>query len=288
MGISLGMRYDTEVGSVASMHVLGLVLLIAALAAPARATAQGQSDDDRWRRGCERDRDQDRARYCEVRVEHMSTTGGRLGVEGLENGNVAIQGGDVSAIEIHTLIDAEAPSEEEAKEIAGRVEVEADGGTVRARGPRTKHWRDWSVSYQILVPRHYDISLAAENGDVDVTDVSGHMDLGSENGDVTLNRVGGAIRLKSENGSVDITLEGTRLDGEGLDVESENGSVDVHVPADFAAHINARSESGSMAVDFPVTVEGRLDRHHITTDIGGGGPTIRISSESGSVSIRRR
>jgi DUF4097 and DUF4098 domain-containing protein YvlB len=219
-------------------------------------------------------------------VEHMSTTGGRLEVGGLENGDVAIQGGDVGAIEIHTLIEAQAPTEEEAKEIAGQVQVEADAGSVRARGPRTQHWRNWSVSYRILVPRHYDISLAAENGDVDVTDVSGHLDLGSENGDVTLNRVGGAIRLKSENGSVDVALEGTRLDGEGLDVESETGSVDVHVPAAFAAHIDARSETGSMTVDFPVTVQGRLDPHHVTTDIGGGGPTIRISTESGMVSIQ--
>jgi DUF4097 and DUF4098 domain-containing protein YvlB len=281
------MRYNTEVGSVASVRVLGLVVLIMTGTAPARATAQGQSDDDRWRRECERDRDQDRAPYCEVRLEHMSTRGGRLEVGGLENGSVAIRGGDVSAIEIHTLIDVEAPSEEEAKEIARRVEVEAEAGSVRARGPETKHWRSWSVSYQILVPRHYDISLAAENGDVDVTDVSGHLDLGSENGDVTLDRVGGAIRLKSENGSVDVTLAGTRLGGEGLDVESENGSVHVRVPADFAAHIDARSETGSMAVDFPVTVQGRLDPHHITTDIGGGGPAIRISSENGSVSIEK-
>lgn len=281
------MRYNPEVGRVASVRVLGFVLLIAAGAAPARATAQGVSDDDRWQRECERDRDQDRSRYCEVRVEHMSTTGGRLEVGNLENGSVEIQGGDVSAIEIHALIDAEAPSEVEAKEIAGRVEVEADAGSVHARGPRTEHRRGWSVSYRIRVPRHYDISLAAENGSVDVSDVSGHMDLGSENGSVTLNRVGGAIRLKSENGSVDVTLEGPRLDGEGLDVESENGSVDVHVPATFAAHLDARSETGSMAVDFPVAVQGRLDPHHITTDIGGGGPTIRISSENGSVSIRR-
>jgi hypothetical protein len=148
-----------EVGSVASIRVLGFILLIAAGALPARATAQGQSDDNRWRRECERDGDRDRARYCEVRLEHMSTNGGRLEVG---------------------------------------------------------------------------------------------------------------------------------LDGEGLDVESENGSVDVRVPADFAAHVDARSETGSIAIDFPVTVQGRLDPHRITTDIGGGGPTIRISSEHGSVSIRRR
>lgn len=271
-----------------SIRALGFVLLMAAGALPVRAFAQGQSDDDRWRRECEHDRDGDRARYCEVRVEQMSTAGGRLEVGGLDNGSVEIQGGDVNAIEIHALVEAAAPSEEEAKEIAGRVQVEAQAGSVRARGPRTNDDRDWSVDYRIRVPRHYDISLAAENGSVDVTDVSGHMDLGAENGSVTLSRVGGAIRLKSENGSVDVSLQGSRLDTDGLDVESENGSVDVRVPSDFAAHVDARTETGSMRVDFPVTVQGRLDSNHIETDIGGGGPTIRISSENGSVSIERR
>ena len=279
------MRPNTEVG-VASVRIFGFVLLIAAGAAPVPATAQGQSDDDRWRRECERDRDHERARYCEVRLAHMSTAGGRLEVGGLQNGDVRIQGSDVSTIEIRALIRAEAPSEEEAKELAGRVQVEAEAGSVRARGPRTGYRHEWSVSYRILVPRRYDIALTSENGSVDVADVSGHLDLGSENGEVTLNRVGGAIHLKSENGSVDVTLGGARLDSEGLDVESENGSVDVRVPAGFAAHIDARSETGSMAVDFPITVQGRLEPNHITTDIGGGGPTIRISSENGSVSIK--
>lgn len=273
--------------SVERMGASGFLLLVAVGAVAARAAAQGQSDDDRWRSACERDGDRDRARYCEVRLEHMSTSGGRLEVGGLENGSVEVTGGDVSAIEIHALIDAEAPREEEAKDIAGQVQIEAEQG-VRARGPQTEHRREWSVSYHIVVPRRYDISLASENGDVDVTGVSGHMDLGSENGNVTLSRVGGTIGIKSENGSVDVTLEGPRLEGEGLDVESENGSVDVHLPAAFAAHIDVRSETGSMAVNFPVTVEGRVDRHHITTDIGGGGPAIRISSENGSVSISGR
>ena len=282
------MRYNTEAGRVSSIRMLGFVFLLVASAPPARAAAQGQSGDDRWRRECEHDGDRDRARYCEVRVEHMSTAGGRLDVGGLENGSVAIEGSDVDAIEIHALIEAQAPSEEEAKDIAGRVQIEAEAGRVRARGPRTDDDRDWSVDYRIRVPRHYDLTLAAENGDVDVTGVSGHIDAGTENGGVTATRVVGAIDLRSENGSVDVTLEGSRLEGEGLDAESENGSVDVRVPTNFAAHVDARTETGSMAIDFPVTVQGRVDPHHIATDIGGGGPTIRIASENGNVSIKRR
>ncbi len=44
--------------------------------------------------------------------------------------------------------------------------------------------------------------------------------------------------------------------------------------------------NGSFRVDFPITVQGRIDRR-ITADLGGGGRTIRAYTTNGSVVIRR-
>lgn len=41
-----------------------------------------------------------------------------------------------------------------------------------------------------------------------------------------------------------------------------------------------------MRIGFPITVQGRLDRR-IETDIGKGGPTVRVITTNGPVVIRR-
>ena len=44
--------------------------------------------------------------------------------------------------------------------------------------------------------------------------------------------------------------------------------------------------NGPMMLDIPVTVQGRLDFHHIATDIGAGGPPVRAVTTNGPVTVR--
>ena len=59
------------------------------------------------------------------------------------------------------------------------------------------------------------------------------------------------------------------------------------VPDNYNARLVAGTSNGSINVDFPITVQGRINRD-IDTNLGSGGPTIRLRTSNGSVRVEKR
>lgn len=158
---------------------------------------------------------------------------------------------------------------------------------VRAVGPHTSRTRSFWVSYELLVPEAADLRLETMNGGIALHDVKGTVEFKTVNGGVTVDSAAGSVRGRTTNGGVEVSLDGTSWQGEGLDVETTNGGVRVTVPADYSAQLVTGTVNGGMRVDFPVTVQGRIDRR-LDVTLGRGGPTIRAMTTNGGVVIRSR
>jgi DUF4097 and DUF4098 domain-containing protein YvlB len=143
------------------------------------------------------------------------------------------------------------------------------------------------VSYRLTVPARTDLDLRSYNGGITLTGVRGRTEFTTTNGGVHVSDAGGSVHGRTTNGGVKVALSGTRWDGEGLDVTTTNGGVVLEVPADFNAHLEAGTVNGGIHIDFPVRVQGRLDRQ-LSTDLGSGGPTIRAVTTNGGVRVNRR
>jgi DUF4097 and DUF4098 domain-containing protein YvlB len=89
------------------------------------------------------------------------------------------------------------------------------------------------------------------------------------------------------NGGVHVELDGSRWDGDRLDVRTTNGGVDLRVPRDYSADLETGTVNGGLDVEFPIRVRGRISRR-IHTTLGDGGPPIRVVTTNGGVRIRRR
>ena len=268
----------------------GLAALLSVAAPRAALYAQPAATDDAgWLRECQRDDwgHSDRAHVCEIRVQRLSlsqpTT---LTVDGGENGAVTITGWDGDSVVMHALVRATGDSPDEAHDMASRVTVAFSNGRIHADGPSSGRHERWFVSYRIFVPRHTDLAIETLNGPMSVDNVTGHMSMKAVNGPVSLRHVGGDVHARAENGPIDIALNGARWDGAGLDAESENGPVELTLPAHYAAHLETGTENGPMDVHFPITLQGDLDTRHLSLDIGGGGPPIRVITTNGPVTLR--
>jgi hypothetical protein len=99
--------------------------------------------------------------------------------------------------------------------------------------------------------------------------------------------VGGDVRGRTTNGGLKIQLSGSRWDGAGLDVATTNGGITFVLPDDFNAELESATTNGSLSVDFPITVTGRIDRR-LRTQLGAGGPLLRAITTNGGVSIKKR
>ena len=259
-----------------------------AIAAPALWAQHVAQDDQKWANEC-RDQDHwnDHARYCEVRVEHLPNGAGPLNVDARDNGAVEIIGGSTSDVVVHELVQAEASTDADAKNLAAQVHVTTTGGRIHADGPPShSRWDNWTVSYRIEVA-HTSVNVTAEstNGPLEASDVTGQLDLRTENGPIELYSVNGDVHARTENGPLEVTLSGSRWNGSGLDAVTENGPVELTLPSTYAAHLETGTVNGPMSISFPITVQGRIDMKRLSMDVGGGGPTVRVVTTNGPVTV---
>jgi hypothetical protein len=233
-------------------------------------------------------RDDDYYRHCEVREETLPA--GPLIVDAGRNGGIRVEGWDRNEIRVRAVIQSHAPSDARARELTSQVQVQTGGHRVQATGPETSSRREWwSVSYRIDVPRQNDLELQANNGGITINGVSGTIRFDTSNGGVRLSELGGSVRGRTRNGGLNVTLNGDRWSGEGLDVETTNGGVTLAIPDGFNAQLETRTVNGSFRTDYPITIQGELNyRRGLTTTLGAGGAPVRVRTTNGGVRVQRR
>lgn len=228
--------------------------------------------------------------HCEIKEQTLSA-GGAIAVDAGRNGGVEVKGSDRNDILVRARIQTAASTQAEADQLATQIRIETAGLRIHAEGPEHGDNVQWSVSFEILVPRRSDLSLGASNGGVAVFDVFGKIDFKTTNGGVNLVGVGGNVQGNTTNGGVNVVLTGDRWDGEGLNVKTTNGGVNLLLPDNYSAHLETGTVNGNVSFGFPVNVpltdRGRMPKD-ISVDLGSGGPTVRATTTNGGVRVGRK
>lgn len=259
---------------------LPLPLLMAAGCVHAQAQTAASPMDCR-----DRSWDDDRV-YCETREVSVPVTKS-LRVDGRANGSIRIHGWDKNEIHATARVEAHAYDDKEAQDLAKQVTISTSHDELRADGPSTWRRTYWSVSYDVWVPRQTDLELDAHNGGISVENVDARVDAETTNGGLTMTDLAGDVRARTTNGTVHAEVTGDHWNGRGLDLNTTNGGVVLTVPRNYNADLETGTVNGGMNIDFPVTLQGRINRR-ISTKLGNGGAMIRAITTNGSVSIRER
>ena len=265
------------------------LLTLALLVSAAPIAAQDRpSRADRFLRNCDESwGDRDRERFCEVRDVPMKVPARTLFVDGRDNGGVSFYGWDKNEVLVRALIQTHADSKADAQALAKDIKIEIDGDRVRADGPASRRYANWSVSYEVWVPRKTNLEADTHNGGISVDNVEGRMELHAVNGGISLRGAAGDVRAETTNGGVTAFLDGNSWKGEGLDLETTNGGVSLEIPKGYNARLETGTVNGGMNIDFPITVQGFIGKR-ITTTLGQGGPRVRATTTNGGVRIRER
>jgi len=262
------------------------LLTIAAISGLAQKTDKIKSKDGSLT--CRNDGSWDSGRLagnCEIREQTLAPSG-PLAIDGRQNGGVSVKGWDQNQVLVRARVQTRAPTEAEAAALGQQIKIETGGSKIFASGPEHDRNHNWDVSYEIFVPRRSDLSIETHNGGIAIVDVAGKIDFEATNGGVVLKRVGGAVRGNTTNGGLVVELTGDHWDGETLDVSTTNGGVIMSVPENYSAHLETGTVNGGISVDFPVTVQGRIDKE-LAVNLGSGGATIKAMTTNGGVRIRR-
>jgi hypothetical protein len=147
--------------------------------------------------------------------------------------------------------------------IKGRVYASTGSGTVHARG--------------------ISGGFSAETGSGDVTleqEAPGDVVAKTGSGSVRLQNVRGGVEARTGSGEVEVNGEPTG----NWEIHTGSGSINLRLPSQAGFDLDARSSSGSVTVNRPVTVQGTLKRNRVQGKVGAGG--VLLSLETGSGDIR--
>jgi DUF4097 and DUF4098 domain-containing protein YvlB len=147
-------------------------------------------------------------------------------------------------------------------------------------------WDRASIDIVVKLPRSATVSASTVSGDVEVTGAEGTVRGASVSGDVRMSGLRAAsVRGTSVSGNVNVGI--TALSGEGeLRFTSVSGDVTVELPSALDADVSMRSVSGSLDSEYPLTLNGRVNRSSLDARIGKGGRELRVTTVSGDVTLR--
>lgn len=189
------------------------------------------------------------------------------------------------------------------------VEDQSEPGRVSLRASYAPNCRcDASIRFEVRVPRNQQynfekissasgnlsakgisgrIKLNSASGDIVVDDAAGRVDASSASGNVRLSGINGSVSASTASGDVDVAI--MSLEGaDDLKFSSASGRVNVRLPQSLDARVHLSTASGSVETDFPLAVEKSRYSSGMSASgtLGAGTRNLRISSASGSVSLR--
>ncbi len=265
----------------------GFLLLTIICLTISGATAQEKDKSSKYKRDFCSNNWSNGDRISTSDLRETTVAAGDVSVNGKRNGGISIKGENRSDVLVRACVQAWAKSEAEANAIAKSVRVET-GGTIQASG--ADDGKNYSVSYEILVPRNTDLNLTTENGGISIANVEGAINFTAKNGGVHLSDLAGDVKGKTANGGLHVELNGGSWKGAGLDVETTNGGVHVSMPENYAARFETKTVNGGFKTDIAALKVERDEKDwkpgvNLSRDINGGGATVRLVTTNGGVHI---
>ena len=151
-----------------------------------------------------------------------------------------------------------------------------DGGRNRTRN------NDVKVEFEVHVPAGVRFAGRMVNAAIRAEDLTAEVRARTVNGSVRLSTSQGAS-AQTVNGSIRASFGGTAWEGESA-FETVNGSIRLEVPEQINADLEIRTTNGRITTDLPITTT-RATRRRVEGTLGAGGPTLRLKTVNGSITL---
>lgn len=123
----------------------------------------------------------------------------------------------------------------------------------------------------------------ASSGSTGAGTANPYLDFETGSGGIQLTNVAGELKARAGSGTIDV--QGVQTGD--WDVTTGSGGIRVRLPENAKFNLSARTSSGSVNSDFPITVQGQLNRHELTGPVNGGGPSLNLHTGSGGIRIEK-
>jgi DUF4097 and DUF4098 domain-containing protein YvlB len=172
-------------------------------------------------------------------------------------------------------------------ETEGPAVLRTTNGSVHASKTRGKLEIGTSNGSVQIEENEGETDVHTSNGSVHASKISGPLTAVSSNGGMRVDMVesrGGPITLTTSNGGVDLKLGSATQSA--VKAATSNGSITLRMPASAGAHVKAvTSVRDKVSSDFDVHREGENSESRLEGVVGGGGPTVELTTSQGSIRL---
>lgn len=228
---------------------------------------------------------------AEWRKSYPLAAGARLEIGNI-NGKIDVESSTGDAVEVVAVKVARAGSPEGAREALERIQI-AESVTTSLVRIETKIARPSGVfhggaevRYTVKVPAAIDTRFTTVNGGIDVTGLTGRVNLETTNGGIKALAIGGALEASTTNGGVEVEL--ARVAAPGVTLECTNGGISLRLPADARATISASVTNGGIDTGDLALDSSEASRRRLEARLNGGGLPIKLSGTNGGISLGSR
>ena len=202
--------------------------------------------------------------------------GGQLTVE-VDRGSIEVKTTDRGSVEIEVIRKARGSEAKAAEVLKDHVVTTTQAGNkieVRAeyRGPKSSGWFGGSpqlnVSYQISVPRKFEVNLKTAGGNIKVTELTGQTQVHSSGGNLALEKIQGPVSGHTSGGNISaVGCQGP------VELKTSGGNLNL---SEIEGDVTAKTTGGSILAD-------KLTGKSVMKTSGGN---IKVAGLKGSVEAK--
>lgn len=233
--------------------------------------------------------------------------GGTLTLVGAPNGSVTIEGWQKNEMEVSAEIEVQAETEADLAELS-RVNgflIDSDFGHVRVISVGT-HDKDYlkktakkfpkrllglpfKIDYRIKVPAFCDLTVNGGQGDFQLSNVEGLMQINFLESNAKMILKGGAVSATFGKGDVEINIPTRSWRGRSLDVQLASGNLSVYLQPNFNADLTAsilrNGKVENMLESLKPRDRTKFTEKSIVARNGAGGAALDFTVGDGTLKI---
>ena len=138
----------------------------------------------------------------------------------------------------------------------------------------------------VRVPDKVNLVVDSRNGAVNVTDITGNIDVSAGNGDVHVMAPGYA-QASTQNGHLAVTFGATEWPGT-LKFSSGNGDMEISIPETAKFRVHMHTDDGTLFDDFGLKGTSQGNSETIDGSVNGGGSQrVDIEAKHGTIRLLR-
>jgi hypothetical protein len=250
--------------------------LAAGAATPATAFAQASGDQFQWRGQVQPGQNVE-IRGVNGGIKAEPSSSGQVEVTAIKTARES----DVNGVRVVVVPHAEGVT---ICAVYPDVEGEAPNECRPGGGRNSTRDNDVKVEFTVRVPAGVTFTGRTVNGRIEARDLDGRVTLNTVNGDVEISTSSYAS-VKTVNGSITARLG--RADWQDvLEMKTVNGGITLHLPGTVATDVTAKTVSGQILSDFPITIR-EAGRRSLKGSIGGGGGrALALETVNGTITLK--